>query len=166
MYVSMIESVGREDRPMETHTKSGTVSWPPVEDAEAVREEWIAAVEQVISDAEAWATEQHWFVHRSPKTITEDGIGPYEVPTLLIQAPAGRFILEPRGRYIIGATGDGRFIVGAAGEIEWSIYPSYESVRIVRDDAGWHFSIKRPTLDRPWSKEAFLEIATELAKKA
>ena len=151
---------------MQTHTKSETVSWPPVENGEAVREEWIAAVERVISDAEAWATERHWFVHRSPKTITEDDIGPYEVPTLLIQAPAGRFILEPMGRYIIGATEEGRYIVGATGEIELSIYPSYESVLIVRGDAGWHFVIKRPTLDRPWSKEAFLEIVTELAKRA
>jgi hypothetical protein len=157
---------GREDGPMPTDTKSEAVSRPPAENGKAVREEWIAAVEQVISDAEAWATEQHWFVHRDPKTITDDDNGPYEVPALLIQAPAGRFIFEPRGRSNIGATGDRRFIVGAAGEIEWSIYPSYESVRIVRDDAGWHFSIKRPTLDRPWSKEAFLEVATELAKKA
>jgi hypothetical protein len=121
-----------------------------------VREEWVAAVEQVISDAEAWATEQHWFVHRGPKTITEDPIGPYEVPTLLIQAPAGRFVLEPRGRFIIGAT----------GAIELSVFPSYEAVLIVRNDTGWHFVIERPTLDRPWSKEAFLEILSQLAKKA
>jgi hypothetical protein len=151
---------------MQTDTKSETASRPPVENGEAERDEWVAAVEQVISDAETWATERHWFVHRSPKTITEDDTGPYEVPTLLIQAPAGRFILEPMGRYIVGATGEGRYIVGATGEIELSVYPSYESVLIVRNDAGWHFVIKRPTLDRPWSKEAFLEIATELAKKA
>jgi hypothetical protein len=141
---------------METDTKSGTVSWPPVEDAEAVREEWIAAVEQVISDAEAWAEEQHWFVHRGPKTITEDPIGPYEVSTLLFQAPAGRFALEPMGRYIVGAT----------GEIELSVFPSYESVLVVRKDGRWHFVIDRPTLDRPWSKEAFLELVSKLAKKA
>ena len=137
----------------------------PVEDGNAQRDDWIAAVEQAISDAEAWATEQHWFVHRDPKTITEDDNGPYEVPTLLIQAPAGRFALEPMGRYIIGATEDGRFIVGSMGDIEWSVYPSYESVLIVRNDAGWHF-VKPPILDRPWSKDAFLEIAPELAKKA
>jgi hypothetical protein len=146
--------------------QSETLPQRTLEDGEARRDEWVAAVEQVISDAEAWATEQHWFVHRSPKTLTEDDTGSYEVPTLLIQAPAGRFTLEPMGRYIIGATEDGRYIVGARGEIEWSIYPSYESVPIVRGDAGWHFVIKRPTLDRPWSKEAFLEIAKELAKKA
>jgi hypothetical protein len=141
---------------MQTETKSEAVYWPPAENAEAMREEWIAAVEQIVSDAEAWATEQHWFVHRGPKTITEDPIGSYEVPTLLIQAPAGRFVFEPMSRYIIGAT----------GEIELSVFPSYHSVLIVRNDSGWHFVIDRPTLDRPWSKETFLEIVSELAKKA
>ena len=89
-----------------------------------------------------------------------------KLPTLLIRAPAGRFTLEPMGRYIIGATADGRYIGGAMGEIELNVYPSYEYVRIVRTGAGWHFVIKRPTLDRPWSKEAFLEITAELAGKA
>ena len=103
-------------------------------------------MEQVISDAEAWATEQKWFVHRDGKTITEEPIGSYEVPALLIQAPAGRFVLEPRGRCITGAT----------GAIELSVFPSYESVLIVRNDAGWHLVVDRPTLGRSWSKEAFL----------
>ena len=135
---------------------SETLPRRPVETYEEQRDDWVAAVEQVISDAEAWATEQHWFVHRGPKTITEDPIGSYEVPTLLIQAPAGRFVFEPMSRYIIGAT----------GEIELSVFPSYHSVLIVRNDSGWHFVIDRPTLDRPWSKETFLEIVSELAKKA
>jgi hypothetical protein len=151
---------------MQADAQSEMLPRHPVADAEAHRDDWVAAVEQVIADAEAWATEQHWFVHRGSKTITEDDSGSYDVPTLLIQAPAGRFTLEPMGRYIIGVTGEGRYIIGVTGEIELSVYPSYESVLIVRNETGWHFVIKRPTLDRPWSKEAFLEIATELAKKA
>jgi hypothetical protein len=141
---------------MHTDTQSETLPRHPVENGEAERDEWVAAVEQVVSEAEAWATEQHWFVHRGPKTIAEDPVGSYEVPSLLIQAPAGRFVLEPMGRYIVGAT----------GEIELSVFPSYESVLIVRNDTGRHFVIDRPTVDRPWSKEAFLEIVSELAKKA
>src|SRR5690242_21766691 len=98
-----VESGAGTERPMQTETKSETLPQPPAENGGAERDDWVAAVEQVISDAEAWATEQHWFVHREPKTITDDDNGPYEVPTLLIQAPAGRFALEPRGRYLIGA---------------------------------------------------------------
>ena len=55
---------------------------------------------------------------------------------------------------------------GVRGRIDFSVFPSYDYVLIVRTDAGWHFVIDPPTLDRPWSKEAFLEIATDLAKKA
>jgi hypothetical protein len=141
---------------MQTDTKSETVSRPPAENGEAERDEWVAAVEQVISDAEAWATEQHWFVHRGPKTITENRIGTYEVPTLLIQATCGRFVLDPIARYV----------GGAKGRIDFCVHPSYDYVMIVRTDAGWHFVIDPPTLDRPWSKEAFLGIVPELAKKA
>ena len=152
----MAQSGWSEDEPMPTETRSETVPRHAGDDWEAQRDEWVAAVERVVSDAEAWATEQKWFVHRGPKTITEDPIGPYEVSTLLFQAPAGRFALEPMGRYIVGAT----------GEIELSVFPSYESVLVVRKDGRWHFVIDRPTLDRPWSKEAFLEIVSKLAKKA
>lgn len=141
---------------MPAETQSRTVSHLSTEDSEAQRDDWIAAVEQIISDAETWAAEQHWFVHRGPKTITEEPFGSYEVPTLLIQAPAGRFVLEPYAR----------FAIGTQGAIELSVFPSYESVLIVRNDSGWHFVIDRPTLDRPWSKDAFLEIVSQLAKKA
>jgi hypothetical protein len=116
----------KRGRTMQADAQSETLPRRPAEYRQDQRNDWVAAVEQVISDAETWATEQRWFVHRGPNTITEDPIGFYEVPTLLIQAPACRFVLEPMGRYIIGAT----------GEIELSVFPSYESVLIVRNDAG------------------------------
>jgi hypothetical protein len=34
-----------------------------VENWEAERDEWVAAVERMVDDAEAWAREQSWFVH-------------------------------------------------------------------------------------------------------
>lgn len=141
---------------MSIETPAETLPEQSVEDAKMRRDEWIAAVEQVISDAEAWATEQHWFVHRGPKTITERPVGSYEVPTLLIQAHAGRFALEPYGCDVIGAL----------GVIDFSVYPSYDSVAIVRTNSGWHIETNPRTISRPWSKQTFLEVASELAKKA
>jgi hypothetical protein len=141
---------------MPADTQSETLPRRPVESREAQRDDWVAAVEQVVSDAKTWATEQHWLVHRGPKTITESRLGSYEVPALLIQAPAGRFVIDPIARYV----------GGALGKIEYSVFPSYDYVMIVRTEAGWYFVIDPPTLDRPWSKEAFLENTAELAGKA
>jgi hypothetical protein len=154
--IRMAQSGGSEDKPMQTETKSEAVFWPPEKNAEAVREEWIAAVEQIVSDAEAWATEQHWFVHRGPKTITEPAIGSYEVPTLLIQATSGRFVLDPIARDVIGAL----------GEIDFCVHPSYYYVMIVRTEAGWQFETNPKTISRPWSKQTFFEVLSELARKA
>jgi hypothetical protein len=128
----------------------------PVEDWEAKRDEWVAAVEQIAADAEAWAKEQQWLVHRDRKTMTEDMIGAYDVPVLTIQAPAGRLILDPIAQSI----------VGALGRIDLCAFPSYEKVLIVRTEDGWQFVINPPVPDRPWSKEAFLEISSGLAAKA
>jgi hypothetical protein len=154
--ISMAESGGSEDKPMPTDTQSETLPRRPVEDGEAQRDEWVAAVEQIVSDAEAWATEQHWFVHRGPKTITESRLGAYEVPALLIQAPAGRFVLDPIARYVIGAL----------GKVEFCVFPSYDYVMILRTDAGWQFETNPKTVSRPWSKQTFFEVISELASKA
>jgi hypothetical protein len=141
---------------MRTETQSETRPRHPEANGQAERDEWVAAVEQVVSDAEAWATEQHWFVHRGPKTITEGPIGSYEVPTLLIQAPAGRFVIDPIARYVIGAL----------GEIDFCVHPSYYYVMIVRTDTGWQVRTNPETIGRPWSKQTFFEVISELARKA
>jgi hypothetical protein len=127
-----------------------------VEHWEAERDEWVAAVERIADDVEAWTREQQWLVHRDWKTITEDQIGSYEVPVLTIQTFTAHLILDPIARYIIGAS----------GRIDLCVFPSYENVLIVRTEAGWQFVTIPSTINRPWSKEAFVEIASELAKKA
>ena len=141
---------------MPTETRSETLPRQPAENGDAQRDEWIAAVEQVVSDAEAWATEQHWFVHRGPKTITEPALGSYEVPTLLIQAPAGRFVIDPIAR----------FVIGALGEIDFCVHPSYYYVMIVRTESGWQVETNPRATGRPWSKQTFFEVVSELARKA
>ena len=128
----------------------------PVENWEAERDEWVAAVERIVDQAEAWTREQPWFVHRDRKTITEDRIGSYEVSVLMIRTPQAPLILDPIARYV----------GGASGRIDFCVFPSYEYVLVVRTEAAWQFVTNPPTIDRSWSKEAFLEIAAELAYKA
>ncbi len=140
--------------PAETPTEALTAR--PTDDQQADRAEWIAAVEKIADDAEAWATERKWFVHRGPKEITEPGLGTYEVPTVLIQAPAGRFVIDPIARYVIGAE----------GEIDFCVHPSYYYMMIVRTESGWQVDTNPRTTGRPWSKPTFFEVISELARKA
>jgi hypothetical protein len=46
-----------------------------VEGWEARRDEYVAEVDRIVTDAEGWAREQNWLVHRGSKTITEDRFG-------------------------------------------------------------------------------------------
>ncbi len=127
----------------------------PIEGADVKRDEWVAAVDQIVTAAEAWAREQNWLVHRGSKTITEEGIGTYDVPMLMMRCPQGALILDPMYYDT----------VGASGLIDLCAFPSYDFIFIIRTDKGWKFSTNPRTRDRPWSKKAFLEIASELASK-
>jgi hypothetical protein len=141
---------------MATDVQSEMLPRRPVESREALRDDWVAAVEQVVSDAEAWAMEQNWSVHRGPKTITERRLGTYEVPALLIRAPAGRFVLDPITRDV----------VGALGKIELCVFPSYDYLMLIRTDAGWQIETNPKTIGRPWSKPTFFDVISEPAGKA
>lgn len=127
----------------------------PVDDWEAKRDEWVAAIEGLFAEVEAWARKEEWLVQRTRKTVDEDRLGSYEVPVLTLQTPTGPVILDPIARYIIGAE----------GRVDLCAFPSFESAIIVRTDGHWRFASVPPSADRPWSKEAFLEIALRLAAK-
>jgi hypothetical protein len=141
---------------MATDVQSETLPRRPAESCEEQRDEWVAVVEQLVSEAETWATEQHWSVHRGPKSITEGRLGTYEVPALLIWSPAGRFVLDPIAR----------FVGGASGRIDFCVFPSCDSVMILRTDAGWQVENNPRTISRPWSRQTFFEVISELAGKA
>ncbi len=136
---------------------SSTLPVKPVENWEQVRDEWIAAVDALLRDAEAWSRKQDWAVRRDPKTITEDRLGQYTVPRLLIHGVEGRLLLDPVARFVVGAT----------GLIDFCVLPSYDAVAIVRTETGWQ--MHPPGVDdppRPWSEQAFVEMARELLRAA
>jgi hypothetical protein len=128
---------------------SQTLPKKPVENWEQVRDEWVAAVEGLVGQVEAWAVERGWAVRRESKTITEDHLGPYTVPRLMILAGFSRIILDPVAR----------FVAGAGGLVDLATFPSYETFFIGRNPEGdgWFIQAGDVTGARqPWSKEAFL----------
>jgi len=128
-----------------------------VENWEGVRDEWIAAVEQLVEDAEVWARNQDWAVRRDAKTIREDRLGQYTVPRLLIHATEGRLLLDPVARYV----------PGARGVVDLYVLPSYDAVMISRADHGWRLHpIGADDEPRPWSEETFVHTVLQLLATA
>ena len=128
-----------------------------VENWEQVRDEWVAAVEQLVRDAEGWAQKQEWAVRRDVKTVREDRLGQYTVPRLLIHSTTGRLLLDPVVRYV----------PGAMGVVDLYVLPSYDSVMISRTDEGWHLHPIDPNgIPQAWSERAFVETAQQLMATA
>lgn len=118
----------------------------PVENWEAQRDAWVQKVESTVRQAEEWARKQDWSIRRDTKTITEDLIGPYEVPVLLIHTPRGRLLFDPIARYVIGAE----------GRIDFCAMPSYDPIMLIKTGNSWEFeSVSRRDLHLAWSEAAF-----------
>jgi hypothetical protein len=128
-----------------------------VDNWEGIRDEWVASVEQLVGDAEAWSRKQDWAVRRDAKNIQEDRLGQYTVPRLLIHATAGRLLLDPVARYV----------PGALGVVDLYVLPSYDAVMISRADDGWrlHPSVAED-VPQSWSEETFVQTALQLLATA
>jgi hypothetical protein len=127
----------------------------PIENWQQKLAKWIAEVEEITHQARTWAEKHGWATRLDQKVITEEIIGTYEVPTLLVHTPQGRLLLQSVARYVVGA--DGRF--------DFCVMPSYDSVPLVKTDGSWgFFSTSRKDLLLPWSEEAFEKVAQELLK--
>jgi hypothetical protein len=132
-----------------------TLPKSPVENWEQVRDEWVAAVEKLIQDAEAWSKKQDWATRRDPKTLKEKGQGEYIVPRLLIHTIDGRLLLDPIARDVMGAT----------GLVELCVMPSYDSIKIVRFEDGWKMLPEKGDGEfTPLTEETFLATVLRLLK--
>ena len=128
----------------------------PLSNWEQVRDEWISAVEQLVEDASNWSQKQSWAVRRDMKSVTEDRLGTYTVPRLLIHTMDGRLLLDP-----VAGT-----VRGARGVVDFYAIPSYDFVIIPRTETGWHFVSDRFTNLEPWSEQSFIETANKLIENA
>src|SRR5947209_6644981 len=98
----------------------------PAPNWEQVRDEWVRAVEQLVSNVEAWCRANDWPTRRIPKTVTESQIGEYTVPALRIQVDLVKLLLEPVARYV----------AGAAGRVDLYSMPEYDDVAVLFPEEG------------------------------
>lgn len=77
----------------------------PVPDWEAVRDEWVQAVEHLVTDVESWCKTRDWPTRRVAKRMEDSRIGEYQAPALVIQADLVKLMLEPIARFTPGGDG-------------------------------------------------------------
>src|SRR5947207_12467338 len=97
---------------------------------EAVRADWLAAVQQLLGDITRWSGEQGWSVRTEEKEIREKTLGTYSAPVLNIDTHSGhhgRLIVEPVGYSVPG-------VRGAVDLFAWS---SRAGVELQRREGGW-----------------------------
>jgi hypothetical protein len=126
--------------------------------AEKWRREWLEALDRLLDDVTAWASEQGWEVLREPHPVSETRLGQYEASRLHIKTPRGELFLEPRGHDFLSDDGWVRF----------SAYPSGYRVLLTGGRGGlWEIRTERgPKWPHPWGPETFVELAEALLDAA
>ncbi|HET6882605.1 MAG TPA: hypothetical protein VFI31_20730 [Pirellulales bacterium] len=125
----------------------------PTENWQATLDEWLSDIHSIVEQATKWAVARGWSTKVDTKTITEDVIGTYEAPRLLIHAPEARFLLDPIAKCV----------VGAEGRIDFCVIPSYDAVPLVKTVGGWRFlSAGSDEAELTWSDESFGKLCAEL----
>lgn len=122
----------------------------PIPDWENVRDEWVRAVEQLVTDVEGWCQANDWPTRRIDKILEESKIGEYVVPALLIQVDLVKLMLEPAAR----------FASGSDGVLDLYQMPAYaDSARIFRRGGKWYYFAtitdeKLPPESRPFQPDS------------
>jgi hypothetical protein len=122
---------------------------------EAVLPAWIAALDVLLSQVEAWCEEQDWSCMRQSKVIRERLLGPYEVQQLRFHTGRAGLMLDPVAR----------FVPGGLGLVDLYVVPTLDSVMILRTEEGWKLHVEQSgeTRSLPWTKEQFIAALSGLA---
>ncbi|MBN2315205.1 MAG: hypothetical protein JXM79_14845 [Sedimentisphaerales bacterium] len=117
------------------------------------RDKWLLNVKDLFDTIRMWSESQGWSVHEDEKTISEDHIGSYKAPTLVIQCPSGRIHIDPIGCNIIGAH----------GRVDILSFPSLNRLLLIRINGDWKIKTEsRMDWPRAWSHEAFIDLVNSL----
>jgi len=121
------------------------------------REEWLSALRDLFDTIRTWSESQGWSVHEDEKTISEEHVGRYKAPSLMIQCPGGRIHIDPIGCNIIGAH----------GRIDILSFPSLNRLLLIKINSDWKIKTEsRMDWPRAWSHEAFVDLVNSLTSMA
>ena len=102
-----------------------------------------------------WAEDEGWSVSWKTLQRTEDLLGTYEAPTLIIQTGGRSAMLEPVARVVMGA----------AGRVDLYAYPTLFRVMLLRsaDTGEWRIRTDSGIFLRDrWGKDTFVQLVQDL----
>ncbi|MDQ2686580.1 MAG: hypothetical protein M3Y28_01805 [Armatimonadota bacterium] len=135
-----------------------TLQAPPQEhpDLARLRDEWTQDVERLEQQLTAWAEQEGWQVHATPRVINEESLGTYTVPDLVIGTlESDHLRVEVKGR---GPA-------AASGLVQIFAWPTLFRVHLLRRPGQNTWTIRTDSgipLHRPWNRDTFITLAHDL----
>ena len=121
------------------------------------RDKWLAAVTDLFDLIRTWSESQRWSVHEDEKVISEEHIGRYKAPSLVIQCPSGRIHIDPIGCNIIGAH----------GRVDILSFPSLNRLLLIKINGDWKVKTEsRIDWPQAWSSKTFVDLVNSLTSVA
>jgi hypothetical protein len=124
-------------------------------DPDEERSIWTNIVTGFTDQVSDWAREQNWRVDVRQLERSEELLGTYKVPLLIIQTERGAVIVEPVARVV----------AGSEGRIDIYAYPARFRVMLLRSSESGEWRIRtdsRVYLRQPWNKETFVGLVQDL----
>lgn len=119
----------------------------------ARRNDWIARVTSLVNQVKHWSEAEGWKVESHEKEITEDQLGTYRAPELVVQLDDGELNVVPVARDIAG--GEGR--------VDLEAIPTLARVKMLGSDQGWKlFADPNVPLRIDWNRKNFVRLAHDL----
>lgn len=87
-------------------------------DPDALREEWLARLDQLVADVRGWVEAAGWKTREITKKMKDSVLGTYRAPALLMQRETVEVILDPVAR----------FVMGADGAVDFYLMPAYDDI--------------------------------------
>lgn len=146
----------------ETATKSETPT-----DVEAVRDEWLGRLNQLVEKVKLWAESLDWSTRRLDKPMKDMDLGRYQAPSLMMQKEFTRILVDPIGHSTPGSEGVVDLYLMPAVDDVASIY-FYNGCWNIYDwrmDSGGG-DTPPEAADKPLTKETFAEVLERLIQNA
>jgi len=130
-------------------------------DIAAVRDEWIAAVNELVTRVEGWCKEMDWVTRKAPKKFKDKRIGAYDAPMLLLQHWDNKLLLEPISRFVAGED--------VTGRIDLYTMPEYDDVAVlIRQNNDWKMRVqcgKEESDFVPFTRDSFKDVIETFARR-